>query len=134
MKARRIVEDIILYTSQDEEPSWCHALDLKKAFDSVSWECIIETLELFGFGDNFLTSIKAIYNEREACVTNIRYNTFWFIQRESRGKVVAYLHFVVVIVEEVLAVIVRESETIEGIKVSGRQIKFPCLPTMWCVI
>ena len=51
----RIADDIILYTSQDEEPSWLLALDFKKAFDSVFWECIIETLELFGFGDNFLT-------------------------------------------------------------------------------
>ena len=119
----RIAEDIILYTSQDEEPSWLLALDFKKAFDSVSWECIIETLELFGFGDNFLTWIKAIYNETEACVTNNGYNTSWFYPTRGTRQGCCLSPFLFVIVAEVLAIIVRESETIEGIKVSGRQIK-----------
>ena len=119
----RIAEDIILYTSQDEEPSWLLTLDFKKAFDSVFWECIIETLELFGFGDNFLTWIKAIYNETEACVTNNGHNTSWFYPTRGTRQGCCLSPFLFVIVAEVLAITVRESETIEGIKVGGRQIK-----------
>ena len=88
----RIAEDIILYTSQDEEPSWLLALDFKKAFDSVSWECIIETLELFGFGDNFLT-LKPYTMRQKHVLLIMGIIHLGFILREARGKVVAYLHF-----------------------------------------
>ena len=106
----RFAEGIILYTTQDEEPSWLLALDFKKAFASVTWECIIETLELFGFGDNFLTWIKAIYNETEACVTNNGYNTSWFYPTRGTRQGCCLSPFLFVIVAEVLAIIVREWE------------------------
>ena len=55
-----LAEDIIESTAQDKEPSWLLALDFHKTFDSVSWECIIEMLELFRFGSEFIKWIKII--------------------------------------------------------------------------
>lgn len=39
------------------------SLILKKAFDSVEWNFILETLKRFNFGDNFLSWIFILYNE-----------------------------------------------------------------------
>lgn len=33
-------------------------LDFEKAYDSISWECILDILEMFGFGDIWRSWIK----------------------------------------------------------------------------
>lgn len=42
------------------------SLDLQNAFDSLSWDYLFFTLERYGFGTNFLTTLKAFYSEPTA--------------------------------------------------------------------
>ena len=119
----RLAEVIIEHTSQAEEPSWLLALDFHKAFDSVSWECIIETLELFGFGNELIKWIKVIYEGIEACVTNNGFNTAWFSPTRGTRQGCCLSPFIFVIVVEILAILVRENGTIEGIRIGRREVK-----------
>ena len=110
------------YKAHDEETSWLLALDFHKAFDSVSWECIIEALELFGFGSDFLKWIKVIYEGAEACVTNNGSNTAWFSPTRGTRQGCCISPFLFVIVVEILAILVRESEAIEGIRIGRIEV------------
>ena len=46
------------------------ALDFKQAFDSIDINCITKSLELFGFGSNFIRWISILNFERVACIKN----------------------------------------------------------------
>jgi len=37
-------------------------LDFKKAFDSIEWNYLLETLQLFNFGDDIQNWIKIFHN------------------------------------------------------------------------
>ena len=45
-------------------------LDFEKAFDSVSWDFLLATLNKFNFGPYFQRWIKIIYTKPECAVTN----------------------------------------------------------------
>jgi retron-type reverse transcriptase len=44
------------------------SLDIKKAFDSISHNYLLETLKFFNFGQNFIKWIKILCTDRLACV------------------------------------------------------------------
>lgn len=46
----RLIYDIINYTESKQIPGLIMLIDFEKAFDSVSWKFIFETLEYFNFG------------------------------------------------------------------------------------
>lgn len=50
----RLIYDIMNYTESKQIPGLIMLIDFEKAFDSVSWKFIFETLEYF----NFVKSIK----------------------------------------------------------------------------
>ncbi|KAL3691257.1 hypothetical protein R1sor_004908 [Riccia sorocarpa] len=43
-------------------------LDFRKAFDSVNWRCIMETLKVYGFGAGFQKNIEAILKTAASCI------------------------------------------------------------------
>ena len=46
----RLIYDILHYTEKENIPGLLMLIDFEKAFDSVSWEFLYETLKLLGFG------------------------------------------------------------------------------------
>ena len=45
------------------------ALDAKKAFDSVSHKYMHEVLRRYGFSDNFISTVKLLYNDIKANIS-----------------------------------------------------------------
>ncbi len=43
-------------------------LDFQKAFDSVNWNFMIETLKRFNFGSNFVKWVNTLYYNANTCV------------------------------------------------------------------
>ena len=56
----RNIYNVIQYTSLHDIPGMIVALDFEKAFDSISWQFLLETLKRFNFGPNFVKWIKII--------------------------------------------------------------------------
>lgn len=46
------------------------AIDFERAFDSVNWDFLRKTLEMFSFGPSFLAWINAFYSDISCCVMN----------------------------------------------------------------
>ena len=59
----RTILDIFEYCENRNYEGILLFLDFQKAFDSVEWNFIFETLKRFNFGDNFLQWISILYNE-----------------------------------------------------------------------
>ena len=50
------------FTAKENIPGLLLFIDFQKAFDSVEWEFLIESLKKFNFGRHFLQWVKTFYN------------------------------------------------------------------------
>jgi len=58
-EAMRSIFDIMDFTAKENIPGLLLFIDFQKAFDSVEWEFLIESLEKFNFGRDFLPSFPS---------------------------------------------------------------------------
>ena len=61
-EAIRSIFDIMDFTAKENIPGLLLFIDFQKAFDSVEWEFLIESLKKFNFGRDFLQWVKTFYN------------------------------------------------------------------------
>ena len=119
----RLIEDLIDYADKLNENSMIFFLDFEKAFDSVEWNFIYETLQKFNFGHVFINWIKTIYANASARIKN----NGWLsqdirIERGIRqGCPVSALLFIFVI--EILALDIKANKDIKGIEVGTGERK-----------
>ncbi|KAL9977541.1 hypothetical protein ACROYT_G014957 [Oculina patagonica] len=53
-------------------------IDFEKAFDTLEWSFILDTLKVFNFGSNFIKWFSTIYNGSQSAVLNGGYLTNYF--------------------------------------------------------
>ena len=127
MSERRIEEAILLVTHtmqhcQDhtpEEGGLFASLDQYKAFDSVQWTFLFETLDAFGYPKEFIDIIRTLYKD---VTISIKINGKPGEKRRQtaglrQGCPCSALLFL--LIHEVLLRGIRENEWIEGIKIPG---------------
>ena len=66
----RSIFDIMEFTLQENIPGLMIFLDFQKAFDSVEWDFILECLESFNFGPEFVGRVKTFYKNIQSCIIN----------------------------------------------------------------
>ena len=76
--ALRTAEDIMYYSKLNNTPGLMVAIDFEKAFDSVNWNFLFDTLHCFGFGPSFIKWIKTFYSEIYSCIMNNGYSNGYF--------------------------------------------------------
>ena len=74
----RLISDIMYYAHKQNNEGAIVALDLTKAFDSLSHRYLLQCLEAYNFGDSFIQWIKTMYNRMESCVLLNGYTTGYF--------------------------------------------------------
>ena len=91
------------------------AIDYTKAFDSVNFEFIHKTFELFNFGENFRKWIKIIFTGGKSCISNNgNISETLLIERSTRqGDPISPLIFILGL--EILFITLRSDENIKGI-------------------
>lgn len=114
----RLIEDLIDYAENLNDDSMIFFLDFEKAFDSVEWDFIHETLIRFNFGDTFIKWVKTLYNDAQAKIKNHGWlSKNISIKRGIRqGCPVSALLFIIVV--EVLAIDIKSNKEIKGISIS----------------
>ena len=58
------------FTLKENIPGLMIFLDFQKAFDSVEWDFILECLESFNFGPEFVGWVKTFYKNIQSCIIN----------------------------------------------------------------
>ena len=115
----RLIQDIIDYADDEELGGAILFLDFSKAFDSLEWNFLFETLLKFKFGNRFLNYIKSIYNCCESSIISNGWSTSYFALHRGirQGCPLSALLFLLAV--EVMACHVRQSPQIHGINITN---------------
>ena len=100
-------------------------MDLEKAFNSLDHDFLVNVLNRFGFGSNFISWIKLLLNSQQSCVINGGNNTSYFnLEKGARQSdpVSAYLFILAL---EVFFVFIKSNENIKGIEIFKHAFLYP---------
>lgn len=106
----RLINDIMEYFNRFNTIGLILFLDFEKAFDTVEWTFIFETLKSFNFGNSFINWIKTLYYKPTCVVKNNRY--FLDIINLKRGIrqgwAISAMIFIIII--EILSIRLKKNE------------------------
>ena len=93
------------------------SVDFTKAFDSLEWNFMINTLKHFGFNESFINWVKTLYTDIQTCVMNNGWVSEMFKNtREIRqGPPLSALLFVLSV--EVMASRLRNNKDNKGFQI-----------------
>jgi len=111
----RSIFDLMDFTLKENIPGLMIFIDFHKAFDSIEWNYLVNCLEAFRFGPDFIRWVKTLYKNIQSCVVNNGLTTGYFaLERGVRqGDPLSPYLFVVVV--ETLALAIRQNKAIKGI-------------------
>ncbi len=119
----RLVQDIFEYCENTNDRGAILGLDFQKAFDTLEWPFILNTLKKFNFGDAFIKWIRILYTD---CGIIFK-NNGWLscVVKPTRGIrqgcPISALLFV--LSAEILAQNIRDNKKISGIYVGNNEYK-----------
>ena len=119
----RTIADLIDYTSLKNDPGIILLLDFEKAFDTVNWSFIIQSLHLFKFGPEFIHWIKTIYSNIESTVINYGNTTGFFKLHRGIRQGCPISPYLFILAVEVMANGIRRNKNIKGIIVGDTEFK-----------
>ena len=119
----RSIYDIMSYTDKEHITGLLIFINFKKAFDSVEWKFLINCLEAFNFGSNFLRWVKLFYkNIKNYIMNNGTSSNFFVLERGVRqGDPLSPYLFIVAV--ETLAIAIRQNAAIRGIVIGKEETK-----------
>jgi len=115
----RLVHDIFDLYNEKSRSGIIVFADFRKAFDSVEWPFLFETLRKFNFGDTFQQWIRILYTEPCAVIKNNGHFSAEFLLTRGvrQGCPVSALLFILCV--EVLACHIRQNGDITGLKLDN---------------
>ncbi len=117
----RLVLDLIDYSSLCSDNSLIFFLDFYKAFDTVEYNFIFQTVEHFGFGDFFCKAVKTMYSKGNSSIrlksgTSSRFNLQRGIRQGSPAS-----PYLFILCTQLLATHIKNS-SLKGITIADREI------------
>ena len=116
----RLLNDLMTYAESNNLPGILLFIDFRKAFDTIEWDFIQKSIEMFNFGPNIRKWIS-IYTNVESGVMNAGFMTNYFkVSRGVRqGCLLSPLLFVLPV--ELLGLKIRQDRLCRGIKLPDGQ-------------
>ena len=117
----RLLSDIMEYLDAKKTSGLFLFVDFEKAFDTLEWNFIAKTLEVFNFGPNFTRWFSVVYNNVQSAVMNGGFLTNYFkISRGVRqGCPLSPSLFILAV--ELLALKIRQDPSCKGIDLPNQQ-------------
>lgn len=138
MKGRSISDNlstllaIVQHCETNNEAALIMAVDMFKAFDSVSHSAIEKILEAYNFGENFIKMVMICYKDiRSAVMNNNRWDSWINIKSGTRqGCNLSPKIFLLII--QILNMKIAQNENIKGITIGTNEIKSGlCADDIW---
>jgi len=102
-------------------------IDFEKAFDSVAWSAIRDSMRDLGFGEDLIKWISMIYDERNPASRRVRVNgeySTWFNLGRGVAQGCPISPILFLCVAEALTRLVNTNRTYEGVKVGANPVQF----------
>ena len=111
------------YTKDSNKPGILFFTDFEKAFDSLEWDFLNKSLELFNFGLEFIRWVYSFYKNIQSCVINNGLCCkYFYIERGVRqGDWLSPYLFVTAV--EILGIAIRNKDSIKGIEINDLETK-----------
>ena len=118
----RLLYDTINHCEMEEQEGLLIVLNFAKAFDTIEWSYIYTCMNMFGYGDGFITMVKLLHNESTSVVENNgHYSKNIPLSRGClQGDPIS--PYIFVLCAEILSHCIRECGDIKGIEVNGTEI------------
>ena len=115
----RKIDNIIELQKRDRKRGIVIALDFKQAFDAININCILKSLEIYGFGPNFIRWISVLNSDRLASVKNGGHisDPFSMSNGVRQGCPISPQLFLLVV--EIMAQKIIQDPNIKGLKPGG---------------
>lgn len=119
----RLTYDMIHHVNSNNKNGILLLIDFEKAFDTVAWKFIFDTLETFNFKSDIKRWISIFLNKMKSCIIVNNKVSGWFeIQRGCRqGDPLS--PYIFVICAEILAIMIRNNVNIKGICIGSTEYK-----------
>jgi mannosylglycoprotein endo-beta-mannosidase len=119
----RLIYDILHFTEENDIPGILLLIDLKKAFDSISWSFIFDTLKFFNFGESVIEWVKTFYKDITSAVTHhCSLSEFFNVQRGFRQGD-PFSPYIFLLCAEILGILVKKSREIKGITIDDTKYR-----------
>ena len=119
----RLIADTIDYCNHYKESCCIFLADFEKAFDTVKWPFLRKIMKYYGFGEHFQKWVSVLYKNSTSCVTNNGHVSSYFklFKGIRQGCPISALLFL--LVAEIIALILKQSDNVNGIHVANQEIK-----------
>ena len=119
----RLTYDVMHHVNTRNKKGMLLLIDFEKAFDTVSWRFLRNTLELFNFKNDIIRWVELFMKNIKSCVIVNNKVSGWFeIHRGCRqGDPISPYLFI--LCAEILAIMIRKNDTIRGIDIGQRELK-----------
>ena len=113
----RQIQDVIDYSENFKIDGAILFLDFSKAFDSLEWNFMFETLRKFGFKENFIKWVKVMYTDIQGCILNNGWvsSPFKVFRGIRQGCPCSSLLFVLAV--EIMAIKLRDNKKLKGLEI-----------------
>ena len=119
----RLIDYVIRFTKEKNIPGLLLFLDFEKAFDTIEWPFIINSLQYFGFGPSVVNWVKCLYSNIESCFLNNGWTSNFFKIERGVRQGCPLSPYLFVLSVEVLAKAFKRNSNIRGIHVNQEEIK-----------
>ena len=119
----RLVFEIIEYLQKENKPGLLFFADYEKAFDSLSHQFILNTLNNLNFGNDFIQWVKLFYTDISSIIVNNgNFSEPFVLERGVRqGCPLSSSLFILCV--EILSNFIENDDEIKGIKITNKEIK-----------
>jgi len=119
----RMIEDIIEYAKEYKKGGALIMLDFEKAYDSLEWEFLQESLRFFNFGPSFRKWVTVLYNNSCTSLKNNNYHSdeFELSRGVRQGCPLSALLFTVAV--ETMAIQIRQNSRLRAFRYLPKQEK-----------